>query len=429
MSSRRDLMRSLVAAGGASALSACTAASERTDAPEEPDFPQGDPDSLPARQHAWGKYIVRDARRNPVFPQHQVIVFLDYVGDGPTDEEREQVEAAFRTLERAYQWGTGGNQSAAVNSGLLFSVGYAPSYFERVGGVPDSVDLPPPAETLRELDDDPAKADPHDAMVHLGSDYAEIVLAAEEALFGRLETINGVEARGGIEGIFEQVERRAGFVGRGLPREKLDNEDIPEKAPISMGFKSVFSDAFPAEDRMTIEEGPFDGGTVFAISRLELDLDPWYERSESERVKRMFGASYTTDEVGPAGDNLGAKSRVTEERAENVPEDASEKGVIGHTQKLARARDDDFEPLILRRGDFNAVPPEDSDAGSLLHFGSIQKGMSDFVETRQAMQPDFDGDDPPNLPEDHDGILNFIEVTNRASFLIPTRAQRALPEP
>jgi hypothetical protein len=429
MPSRREIMRSLVAAGGASALSACTAASERTDAAEDPDFPQGDPDSLPARQHAWGKYIVRDARLNPVFPQHQVILFLDYVGDGPTDEERERVEAAFGTLERAFQWGTGGNQSAAVNSGLLFSAGYAPSYFERVGGVPDSVDLPPPEQTLRELDADPAKADPHDAMVHLGSDYAEIVLAAEEALFGRLDTVNGVEARGGLDGVFEQVERRAGFVGRGLPREKLDNENIPEKSPISMGFKSVFRDAFPSEDRMTLEEGPFAEGTVFHISRLELDLDPWYERSDSERVQRMFGASYTTEEVGPAGDNLGSKSRITEQRAEDVPDDAREEGVVGHTQKLARARNDDFEPLILRRGDFNAVPPEDSDAGSILHFGAIQRGMEDFVETRKAMKPDFGDDELPDLPEGHDGILNFIEVTNRANFLIPTRAQRALPQP
>jgi hypothetical protein len=50
-------------------------------------------------------------------------VYLHYAGDGqPTESDRETVESAFESLERAYRRG---------NDGLVFAVGYSPAYFER----------------------------------------------------------------------------------------------------------------------------------------------------------------------------------------------------------------------------------------------------------------------------------------------------------
>jgi hypothetical protein len=50
--------------------------------------------------------------------------------------------------------------------------------------------------------------------------------------------------------------------------------------------------------------------------------------------------------------------------------------------------------------------------------------ITDFVETRQAMNAtDLD----EHVEEDGHGILPFMEVTNRATFLIPPRKFRSLP--
>jgi hypothetical protein len=430
---RREFMKTAVAIGGASALAAC--AQRRGEDPdsgtETPAFPQGqsDPDAgdRPEHQHDWGQYLVTDMGGNVVFPRHQVFVFLDYLGDGPpTDAERERVETAFRTLERAFQWGTGGDPTAVLNSGLLFTIGYAPSYFERFdAGAPAGVDLPTAARTLRDLDDDPAKADPYDAVLHLASDHAEVVIGAEEALFGGIDRVNGVAVEGSLADVFERAERRPGFVGRGLPHEEID-ERIPEQSPISMGFKSAFRDTLPSESAMTLPEGPFAGSTLQHVSRLEIDVDAWYDVDHADRVELMFSPEHTEEEVGEVGDSLPkGESGMTEETAEATCPHARERGRVGHGQKLARARDDDFEAVILRRGDFNGT----DGATTTLNFGSIQRDMADFVRTRRAMDDlGFEEDEePPEIDEAENGILGFTEVTNRANFLMPPRALRSLP--
>lgn len=226
-----------VAIGGMSALSACANLTGRDVGTATPQFPQGpsDPSTPPARQHAWAAYLVTNRQNNPVPPRYHVYLFLDTRnGSIPGDADRQSVETALRTLERASQHGTGQRANALANDGLLFILGYSPSYFERFGtSLPDSVARPPPDRVLTELDNDPDKADDYDALLHLASDRAQVVLSAEEALFGGLDRLNGVEVVGALTCVFERTERRAGFTGAGLVSERIDEEAIPEEAPAS----------------------------------------------------------------------------------------------------------------------------------------------------------------------------------------------------
>lgn len=438
--SRREFLKAAVAIGGTSALSACANLTDNQVGAATPQFPQGPSDlsTLPARQHAWGDYLVTDRQSNVVPPRHHVFLLLDYARDGvPTDADRETVETALRTLERAHRRGTGDRANAIENDGLLFMLGYAPAYFQRFdASLPDSVDLPSPERVLDELDDDPAKADDADALLHVASDRAQVVLSVEEALFGDLDRLNGVDVPTDLTGVFERADRRAGFTGAGLPEERLDHDAVAEEAPASMGFKSKFADTAPGEDKVTIREGPFAGGTTQHVSKLEIDLDSWYDHDREGRVERMFSPEHTTEDVGDVGEGLGRDSGVTEDLADRTEEYAAREGVVGHAQKTVRARDDDFEPVILRRGDFNAP----AEPGSVLHFGAIQEEVTDFVRTRKAMDDihfgtdEGDGDagtdrktNAPSVAPEDDGILGFIEVHNRANFLVPPRDLRALP--
>ncbi|MFB6138852.1 MAG: hypothetical protein ABEJ26_00270, partial [Halosimplex sp.] len=434
---RRQFVRSAVAIGGSSALSACLSreksllGGEDTETPAETDdgsgsesrmMPRGDPDALPDAIHKWSDYLILDAHGNTVPPQHQLILGLSYEGSvPPTESEREQVDAAFRTLETAFQWGTGGDPTATFNRGLLYLIGYAPNYFEQVGEVPDNLMRP---ETLLErVGEDPSKTDGFDAVVVLTSDVGAAVLSAEEAIRGNSDTVNGVEVEGSLDGVFSVAERRTGFAGKGIPAEKLDHEEIPESAPLAMGFKSAFGDGLPSEDAVKIEDGPFAGGTTYALSRIRENLDEWYDYDHEGRVERMFCPAHDPEEVGPTGAGLGPESGITEEDVEKIDEYAEEYGVLGHAQKVARARgDEDFSPKILRRSEgFATDAPEHTG----FNFSSVQRSLESFVDARKAMNVDeYDVD---VAPEDS-GIVDFLETINRGTYVVPTRDERALPE-
>ncbi|MFB6075213.1 MAG: hypothetical protein ABEJ89_09390 [Haloarculaceae archaeon] len=422
--SRRQMIRAAVAIGGTSALSACLDRErDGTATPTERSFPQGPDDlsTLPERQHAWTDYLVRDRFGNTVLPQHHAILLLRYTGpEPPTQSDRESVESAFRTLERAYQRGTGGEPSVVQNEGLLFVVGYAPRYFDRFdAALPASVDLPPSDELLGTIGESEPTADDYDAAVHLASDRGSVLLAVEQALFGELETLNGVSVAGSLDPVFEVAERRTGFVGRDQPAQRYENDDIPDSAPLSMGFKSAYRDTLPSEDRITIRDGPFAGGTTMQVSRLEHDLEAWYDHDHGERTRRMFSPEHTSEDVGEVGEDLASSSGITEAIAERAERDAREEGVLGHGQKIARARDEEFNQRILRR-DFDIADTPG------LHFDAWQRTMDDFVQVRRAMNGD--GIDA-EVDEADDGILSVITVTNRATYLMPPRSLRALPRP
>jgi hypothetical protein len=404
----------------ASADGVKTSTPEQEPTPSEPEFPRGDLEAIPAGQHRWGEYLVRDGHGNTVPPQQLVTIGLDYEGSfPPTDAEREQLERALQTVEQAFQWGTGGNAGASFHRGLLFMLGYAPTYFEAMGEVPSSLETP--EGVLEAVGEDPAKADPYDAVLLLTSDIGSVVLGAEQALFGELDEVNGVSVDATFEGVFSKAGRHTGYVGKGLPADKLDEERIPEDAPLSMGFKSGFRGNLPEEDAVTVSSGPFAGGTTIASSTLSIDLDRWYDQRDDERVAEMFCPAHSTDDVGRTGDKLGSDSGITEADAERIEADAETRGRVGHTQKLARVRDDDFEPTILRRTEGVATSQHH---GMAFQFNSVQRTMDDFVETRKAMNPDeYDFD----IPAENHGIVDYLETLRRGSYLAPPREKRALP--
>jgi len=385
--------------------------------------------TLPARQHAWDEFLDRDDHGNVVAPRHRVLLLLNYAGEGtPSDAERETAESAFRSLERAYQRG---------NDGLLFTVGYSPSYFERFdAGLPESVDLQKP-RALASFEE--PELDEQDAVVHLASDHAPVVLAAEEALLGEKSEVNGVEMDADISGTFERADRRTGFIGEGLPAENQDVDGIPssepvdEEAPMYMGFKSGYEKNQATEDRVTIPDGPFAGGTTHQLSKIRLNLDQWYQQdSRSQRVSKMFCPVHAEEDlVEGVGDNLGDSSQMEERGCPaHAEEHARTRGSVGHSQKSARARDEDGSPLMIRR-DFDSTDrDEDGDEGQAsLHFVSLQRTISDFVDTREAMNGTDLAERSAVGQRNNNGILQYMEVLRRGNFLLPPREHRALPSP
>jgi hypothetical protein len=403
--SRRDYLRGLVAAGGAVGLSACLDFVER----EPP--PAGDPAERPASQHAWNDALDTDEHGNVLSPEHHVLVALDLAGD-PAAADRQRVADAFRSLERAYPYDS---------DGLLFTVGYGPSYFERVGA--DAPIPEPEAVTNIESPD----FDEFDALVHLASDRAEVVLEAEAALFGEAEP-EAAEMDATLDGVFERrpERRRTGFVGDGLPAEFADEvggvpDEMPDEAPFFMGFKSGFENSQAPEERVTIQEGPYEGGTTTHVESLDLDLQQWFGQDDHWlRVAQTFSPAHAeAGLVSDTGDDLGGSSGI-EPYVDQVAEDARERGVVGHAQKAARARDEDGTPPLLRR-DFNTT--DGGVPGS--HFLVHQRSIDEFVRVRRAMAgQDLDG----GVGQRHNnGLLQYIFVQRRGNFLVPPREKRALP--
>ena len=426
--SRRDFVKAAVAIGGGAALSACQ---QR----ESPALPQGPDDPAYAtRQHAWNDALPTDEHGNDVPPRHHVVRLLDYQGEEtPTADERGTVETALRSLERAYPHSHEAEDGNAV--GLLFTVGYAPAYFERFDAdLPASVDLPEP-EPLAPFED--PTPDRPDVAIHLASDYGSVALAAEEALVGERESVNGVEMAASLDGVLADANldddgraRRTGFIGPGLPAENQDVQGIPdsepvdEDAPLFMGFESGFSGSQATEDRVTIEEGPFAGGTTQHLSAINLRLEQWYEQdSRFHREATMFCPAHAeAGTIERAGDNLGASNRV-EECADDVASDARETGKVGHAQKLARAREDGM-PRILRR-DFDST-----DGGrASVHFLALQSGIGEFVATREAMNGTDAASEGAVGQRTNNGILQYMSVERRGNYLLPPRERRALPGP
>ncbi len=406
--SRRDYLRALVAVGGATALSACTSESDEVEVPTGTD----DPESLPERQHAWNEALSRDDDGNVSPPEHHVLVALSLASE-PTDEIRERVEDALQTLERAYEWS---------NEGLLFTLGYTPAYFDRFDGeLPESVDLPEPTAIVGEVDE----FDEFDALLHLASDHSQVVLEAEEGLFGEHDELNGLAVETDLTGVFERVDerRRTGFVGEGLPAERADlggvPDSVPDDAPFFMGFRSGFDESQATEDRVTIDDGPFVDGTTEHVSSMRIQLSQWFDQESHEmRVAKTFSPEHADDElVGEVGEKLSTSTALTTERIEATEDDARS-GVVGHAQKAARAREDG-EPLLLRR-DFNTVDGDDPG----LHFLSLQAEIDAFVRVRETMEGDDLG-----LPSLNNGITGYIFPDRRGNFLVPPRSLRALPPP
>jgi len=419
--SRRDVLKAAVAAGGASALSACLELTEDDDpVPAGPD----DLSTLPERQHAWNERVRTDEHGNRLLPRHQVLLYLSLRGGGPPDEtDREAVEAILRTLDRAYE---------RSHDGLLFSIAYSPRYFSRYeASLPPSIDLPEPRR-LSAFES--PTFDRQDAVLHLASDRAEVVLAAEAALTGAEATANGVEMEQTLTDTLEVADRRTGFVGAGMPAERQDGLDgipasnpVPEASPLFMGFMAGFRQNQATEEYVTLDEGPFVNGTTKHISNLRMRLDDWYgEQSYDQRVAELFSPVHAEqDLVAGVGENLGDDNGVTPEIVDAIREHAREFARVGHAQKAARAnRDDEGRVRTLRR---HFESTDDDEAG--LHFPSLQREITTFEEVRAAMNGTDLTDEPAIRQRVNNGILEYIFVKRRGNFLVPPRSLRALPTP
>ena len=397
----------LAAGGAAVGVALDRAGDSHGSAPEIPKVALGSqPAGLPARQFAWTATLKTDRNGNPIAPRHDRLMFFD-VQATPSVSGARLLEAALRTLERAFPWGP---------DGLLFTAGWGHGYFERLLRVPSPI---PRAKRLSEFEL-PA-IDDYDLCLHFVCDD-ERRLADVEAALVHGAPLAGADGHRSVAAALRWRETRTGFVGSGLPAANQNVGGIPSGCPVDtgtplfMGFKSGLRRNQATEDSVAIATGPFAHGTTMQVSYMRLRLDSWYdELSERERVARMFAPQVTPKQV---------KHFTTD--AESDPnllgQAISRYGVIGHSQTSARARRHG-KPVIIRR-DFNTV--DGGQAG--LHFVSIQRSIADFVRTRTAMNAASAQLYNPAITDTvNNGINEFMFVLKRANYIIPSRAQRSFP--
>jgi dye decolorizing peroxidase len=364
------------------------------------------PAGLPARQHAWTATLARDADGNPVSPRFDRLVFFNVEGH-PGPALVRLLEAALRTLERTYEWGP---------SGLLFTAGWGPGYFERALHSPSPI---PQATGLSDFE--APSIDDYDLCLHLACDDERRLASIEAALLGTTP-LRGADGPLDISSALRWQESRTGFAGNGLPAQRQEvggipaGNPVPKAAPLFMGFKSSLRRNQASEDDVTIQSGPFTGGTTMQVSYMRLSLDTWYQNlSERERVARMYAPQVTPEQVAHFTTDASGDPQLLDQAINHY-------GVIGHAQTSARARRNN-KPLILRR-DFNTI--DGGQAG--LHFVSIQRTIADFIATRNAMNASSAQLQNPSITDTvNNGINEFIFVVKRANYIVPTRSQRSFP--
>ncbi len=387
-------------AGGSTLGTATAAAAEREFA-----LLGTQPAGLPDRQHAWAATLASDEHGNPISPRFDRLLFFDALA-APTANDVRTLEAAMRALERTFSWGP---------KGLLFTLGWAPHYFEHVLGTRT------PIPRAKELSDfELPTFDDYDLCIHLACDDEQRLAEIE------LDLVHGRRLPGApsvdLSGTLRWRETRTGFVGAGLPagHQKVNGipagNPVPATSPLFMGFKSGYRKNQATEDDVTIPAGAFAGGTTMQVSYMRLRLDSWYGLlTDEERVARMYAPEVTPGQVERFTDDAPSQP-------ERYTQAASHYGVVGHAQTSARARKHGA-PLIIRR-DFDTV-----DGGLAgLHFVSVQRSIEDFVKTRNAMNAaNASYLNPAITDTTNNGINEFIFVLKRANYILPARAQRSYP--
>jgi len=405
MSSRRSVLGTLGSLCGTLGLSGCAQVLGRRTTPSTDLPPNPHAEDLPDRQHAWDDALRTDSHGNPLPPRHNRVLLLDLT-ETPDEEAMQTVERAMRTLEAAYEWDP---------DGLFHMLAWGSKYFERDGRL-DAAPVRQP-RVISRTDEPELLA--FDAAVVLASDVSSHLAAAESALRGTRETLNGTAVDAHLGDVFTVRARRTGFIGEGLPAAHTDAEGVPtdavsEAAPLFTGFFSGRRGTQASEDRVTIADGPYAGGTTMHLSHLRESLSEWWGMTDSERVERMFSTDFDPEDVADFGSTVPFEG--------DVAERVADQGVAGHHEKVARAREDG-EPIVLRR-DFNTV--DGGQAG--VHFLSLQASLDDFEKTRRAMNGWYLRDDHEDVTDrTNNGLLNFITVTSRANFYVPPRSARAFP--
>lgn len=151
------------------------------------------------------------------------------------------------------------------------------------------------------------------------------------------------------------------------------------------------------------------------MSRIVLNLEQWYAKDRDEQSALLHGPTVTAREAEELVDDAPSGHA-------DMPGIVARHGVAGHAQAAARARVNDV-PLINRR-DFATV--DDDQPGT--HFVSLQRELRDFNNTRAIMNGSDASDSHPSVGARHrNGINAFMNVTRRATFMIPPRSLRAFP--
>ncbi|WP_036729138.1 DUF7405 family protein [Patulibacter minatonensis] len=396
------------AASGAAAVGAVVAVAtgDEGTTPGETDRARLPRTDRPARQHAWDAVVHRDAHGNGLPPKHHRLLLCDLAAD-PTPARAWAAEAALRRVERVVPDGP---------VGVFVVVGWGPSWFRRLGATSPIPRPKPLSDVEAPILDDPA------AILHLASDDERRLDAVERAL------LNGVPLRGAgdtdLRGLLRVRTRRTGFVGAGLPRARQrgtvglpTDRPIARKAPLYMGFQSGLRKNQATEDDVTIEDGPWKGGTTMHVSAIDLTLNTWYHGvDDAGRVRRMFAADRTPADVARHPTGLDNPEDV------DLPAVAKEHGVIGHAQAMASVRRNG-RPRIIRR-DFDSA---DGDAAQV-HFVALQRSIADFEATRTAMNAAKAVNEQAGVgAQINNGINEWITVTARGNYLVPARADRICP--
>ncbi len=505
---RRDFVRSALVIGGTSAISGLGSIAGIT-----PTVKAAGQEPITAterlnRQHAWDAYEPVAASGNTAPPTNSLFLMLDYQSSGTPDwDERVEVEQALNEIEQNFAWGP---------SGVLFTIAYSASYFDRYdedppeGAAPHSADtVVQTAEDLTDLADtnDDVTPDEYDVVLLLASDNAANLLAVEDALWGG----GDLSFDATFEGIFQKPQdwpdRRVGFSGGEFQdrqpeyeSEILDgNTDIPDKAPLSMGFIAGFGQSIPRENNVTLKQGqrfpnrnlsasevpdlPYVGevgerdpgvfaeGTLKHVSHVELDLPKWYGEDSDRRRHQMYSPYHDEDEtnamggdrpgsglvdadaddpneVGPDDDDYSVleyaertEDTASGDIADGDVEPETDVPLVGHSQKVARARydidgDGDPEQTVLRR-DWDTIAPNSDDASGYMfnvpmRFNESVYSMFDANYnvgfTSLDGRIDHDSVDTNGIAE-RNGIAPFMNATHRSHWLVPPISVRALPYP
>jgi len=524
---RRDLLKSALVIGGTSALSTVTGIAG---VPNTVRASGGERISFAARenrQHAWDRFETDTSEGGvSAHPSHHVTLHLNYAkgrrmenDPTPDPDDRAEAAAAFEEVERHFEWNS---------DGLLFTVGYSPSYFDRFDeDLPDG--LSPKGKVVKPgllrpqdlidtegvtLDHEDPEADDAEVCLHFASNNVSNIMASEALLWGETVEIGGedISFDNTLEGILQSAApgekgrpesypyRRVGFSGHekisGNLEEgtEFDPDRIPDDAELMMGFNDLYRNSIPREDNATILEdqnlvephppGVFAQGTIQHVSKLEIDLDRFYDRNDEQtRRELMFSADHDEENTGIVGEELGDSNAPGDapmrdldgaDKAEDVVADYEDKGTVGHAQKLARARfdlesritgegrarlsggdreellpaeerDDDLpghdgnqasEQVILRR---DVTSTDESTPGNL--FISLMRFNPYMAYIRQAMNGvEFDSKAFGLVGENriHDeaigagpdsGIVNYLETQRRGNYLVPPLTTRAFPHP
>ena len=368
------------------------------------------PSGVPEEQFAWNDLLRQDSYGNPQLPFHNFLAMLDVNGE-PNSQKVSRLEGVLSRLEELFP---------RRSAGVLFLLGWGPSYFRDVLGLPDAKIPIPNPQPLSSFET--PTLDRYHACLHVAGDQIQHVEAVRAALFEGRAAVDRTPVDLDVRSVFQLKEIRTGFVGAPLPSEHQDaggippGHPVPATSPLFMGFHSGFRGNQATEEEITITKGYFRGGTTMHVSRLRLRLNDWYTRlTEEERVARMFSPFQTASQVANFTDNPPVDP-------DRVVQAAKRHGVVGHAQKSARARRNG-RPIMLRR-DFNTI--DGDNAG--LHFVALQRSIDDFVAVRRAMNGEnLPYENPAIQPRINNGILEFMFVLNRANFIVPPRWKRSFP--